>query len=162
MAMRVGVISDTHDYLHPKVFDLFEGVEHIFHAGDIGGLDLIIELSAIAPVIAVHGNMDSYELAGRYPEDQRVILAEVDIFMTHNGGMLLRSPSIFKTRCGPKRPDVFVWGHTHRVENKMIDNMLSLNPGSAGGISATRPNSVAVLTLEPGQPAHAEIHAFGS
>ena len=155
--MLIGVISDTHGYLNPKVFDLFEGVERIMHAGDISTMDMIIELSAIAPVIAVHGNMDPIEIASRYPEDVRVRLADNDVFMTHNGGMLLRSPSVLKARCGPKRPDVFIWGHTHRSENKIVDDMLSLNPGSAGRPRLGLPSSVALLTLEPKKPPQAEI-----
>lgn len=155
--MRIGVISDTHGYLNPKLFDLFDGVEHIMHAGDISTVDMIIELSAIAPVIAVRGNMDSDEIACQYPEDQRIQLAGTDIFMTHNGGMLLRSPSTFKARCGIKRPDVFIWGHTHRAENKVIDGMLSLNPGSAGHPRLGLPASVGLLILEPDTPPRAEI-----
>ena len=155
--MLVGVISDTHGYLNPKLFDLFYGVEHILHAGDINTMDMIIELSAIAPVIGVHGNMDSSDIVVHYPEDRRIRLAGTDIFITHNGGMLLRSPAIFKSRCGPKKPDVFIWGHTHRAENRVIDGMLSLNPGSAGRPRLGLPSSVAILILEPGQSPQARI-----
>ena len=155
--MRVGVISDTHRYLNPKLFDVFDGVEHIMHAGDIGSMDMIIELSAIAPVFAVRGNMDPPDIATRYPEDQRVQLAGTDVFMTHNGGMLLRSPKMFNARCGRKKPDVFIWGHTHRAENRLIDDMLSLNPGSAGRPMLNLPSSVALLVLEPNKIPSAEI-----
>jgi hypothetical protein len=154
--MRIGVLSDTHDYLDPRVFDIFEGVERIMHAGDIVSMDIIIELSAIAPVIAVRGNMDSADINANYPEDQRVQLAATDIFMTHNGALLLRRPNLFEERCGPKRPDVFIYGHTHRAENRMIDGMLVLNPGSGRammGLSA----SVALLTLNPTERPRAEI-----
>jgi putative phosphoesterase len=154
--MRVGVLSDTHNFLDPRIFDIFQGVERIMHAGDVVSMDIIIELSAIAPVIAVRGNMDASDISSRYPEDQRIQLAGNDIFMTHNGALLLRRPQLFEQRCGSKRPDVFIYGHTHRVENRMIDSMLSLNPGSARammGLSA----SVAVLTLELTEKPHAEI-----
>jgi len=154
--MRIGVISDTHGYVNPKVFDTFKGVEKIMHAGDIGPMDVIIELSAIAPVIAVRGNMDAADIATRYPENQRVQLAGVDVFMTHNGGMLLRNPAMFAERCGSKRPEVFIWGHTHRPESKMIDGMLSLNPGSAKPM-LDLPSSVAILTLDPKEVPRAEI-----
>ncbi len=154
--MRIGVISDTHDYLDPKVFDIFDGVERIMHAGDIVSMDIIIKLSAIAPVIAVRGNMDSSEITAHYPEDQRVQLGGADIFMTHNGALLLRRPQVFAQRCGPRRPDVFIYGHTHRAENKMMENMLTVNPGSARATMGL-PASVAVLYLEPAEAPHAEI-----
>ncbi|MBI5119027.1 metallophosphoesterase family protein [Candidatus Poribacteria bacterium] len=155
--MQVGVISDTHGHLNPKVFDTFKGVEHIFLAGDIGSMDVIIRLNAIAPVTAVHGNMDPPDILSRYPEDQRVRMGGADVFMTHNAAMLLRRPDLFKARCGPKRPDVFIGGHTHRAENRMIEDMLSLNPGSAGKPTLDSPVSVALLTLKPGQTPCAEI-----
>ncbi len=154
--MRIGVISDTHGHVEPKVFDVFKGVEKIMHAGDIGPMDVIIELSAIAPVIAVRGNMDTTDIATRYPEDQRVQLAGFDVFMTHNGGMLLRNPVIFAEHCGSKRPEVFIWGHTHRPESKMLDGMLSLNPGSARPM-LDLPSSVAILALDPKKVPRAEI-----
>jgi putative phosphoesterase len=155
--MRVGVISDTHDYLNPRIFDVFAEVERILHAGDMNSVDMIIELSAIAPVIAVRGNMDPVNVGTRYPEDQRVILAGNDVFMTHNGGLLLRNPKEFKARCGSKRPDVFIWGHTHKAENKMDNGMLSLNPGSASRPMLELPPSVAILTLGPNENPRAEI-----
>jgi predicted phosphodiesterase len=101
--------------------------------------------------------MDHSEISSRYPNDQRVQLAGNDVFLTHNGGMMLRNPGMFKEHCGPKRPDVFIWGHTHRAENRMIDGMLSLNPGSAGKPRFSLPSSVAILILEPGKPPCAEI-----
>jgi hypothetical protein len=159
--MRIGVISDTHGYLNPKLFDVFADVEQILHAGDINTMDMIIELTAIAPVIAVRGNMESPEITARYPEDQRLNLAGNDVFITHNGGMLLRSASMFAKRCGSKRPDVFIWGHTHQPENTIRDGMLSLNPGAAGRPRYDIPPSVALLTLEPLSPPRAEIVVLG-
>jgi len=155
--MRIGVISDTHDYLNPRLFDVFDGVDHILHAGDMNSMDMIIELSVIAPVIAVHGNMDPHDIAAHYPQDKRIQLAGNDVFMTHNGGMLLRNRKIFNKRCGKKTPNVFIWGHTHKPENKMIDGMLSLNPGSASRPMVELSPSVAILTLDPNEPPRAKI-----
>jgi hypothetical protein len=154
--MRIGVLADTHDYLDPRIFDIFAGVERIMHAGDMVSMDIIIQLSAIAPVLAVRGNMDSVEIAIKYPEDLRVQLGGKDIWMTHNGALLLRRPQLFEQRCGPKRPDVFIYGHTHRAESKMLGAMLSLNPGSARS-SLGLPASVAVLHVAPGEAPRAEI-----
>jgi predicted phosphodiesterase len=104
--------------------------------------------------------MDYPEIVTRYPEDQRIILADNEIFMTHNGGMLLRSPPSFRARVGSKRPNIFIWGHTHRSENRMIDGMLSLNPGPAGSPRAEHPSSAAIITLEPGETPRAEIFSL--
>lgn len=155
--MRVGVVSDTHGYVNPRLFELFEGVERIVHAGDITTIDVIEELSAIAPVIAVHGNMDYPEIVTLYREDERVRLAGADVFITHNGALLLRNRSAYESRIGSKRPDVFIWGHTHQPDNRMIEGMLSLNPGPAGKPRAGTVSSAAILILEPGKPPTAEI-----
>ncbi len=155
--MRVGVVSDTHGYVNPRLFDLFEGVDRILHAGDITTIDVVDQLIAIAPLVAVRGNMDYPEIVARYPEDQRFELGGADIFMTHNGGMLLRSPRNFKARLGRKRPDVFIYGHTHRVDNRIIEGTLCLNPGPAGRARVDHQSSSAILTLEPGEAPSAEI-----
>jgi len=64
--MKLGVISDTHGYINPKVFPIFEGVGQILHAGDIGSEDIITTLETIAPVQAIHGNIDAFPLNTRY------------------------------------------------------------------------------------------------
>jgi uncharacterized protein len=66
--VRLGVISDTHGQLRPEVFDVFKGVDHILHGGDVGGGDLLVQLQALAPVTAVYGNTDGFELRGRLPQ----------------------------------------------------------------------------------------------
>ncbi len=60
--MKIGVISDNHGHMHPKVYDLFQGVDHILHAGDIGSEEIIISLEAMAPVQAVWGNIDTFPI----------------------------------------------------------------------------------------------------
>jgi putative phosphoesterase len=81
--VKIGIISDTHGLLRPQVFDVFQGVEHILHAGDIGNLDIITELEAIAPVTAVWGNADGWEVRGRVPEVAEVELGGVRVAVIH-------------------------------------------------------------------------------
>ena len=66
--MRLGIISDTHGLLRPEVFDIFAEVDHILHAGDVGPLDILTELEALAPVSAVYGNTDDMEVRSRLPQ----------------------------------------------------------------------------------------------
>ena len=81
--MRLGVISDTHGLLRPEVFDAFAEVDNILHAGDIGSLELLAELEALAPVTAVYGNTDGFELRNRLPRVARIELDGFDIVVTH-------------------------------------------------------------------------------
>ena len=66
--MRLGVISDTHGMLRPQVFEVFREVDHILHGGDIGAWELIVELQALAPVTAVYGNTDGFDIRSRVPQ----------------------------------------------------------------------------------------------
>ena len=138
--MLVGVISDTHGVLPPAVFDAFAGVERIIHAGDVGRQAILDELAAIAPVIAVHGNMDTGELAWRLPTKAVVRLADQRIVVVHMAESLSGEPV--------EGVDIVITGHTHRASVDWIDGVLHLNPGAAGESSrAGAPPSVALLDL---------------
>ena len=81
--MLVGVVSDTHGYLNPRVPELLQGVEHILHAGDMCDAVIIDELSSIAPVTAVRGNNDRIGPTSLYPEKATLELAGWSILLTH-------------------------------------------------------------------------------
>lgn len=146
--VRVGVISDTHGKLRRELFDLFAGVDHILHAGDLGPLDLLAELEAIAPVTGVWGNTDAAEVRARLPATASVELAGLSVVVTH--GHQLGSPTPKGLRDAFPEAGVVVFGHTHRATIERIDGAMFLNPGSAGaprfGLSA----SVAIVTIDDG------------
>src|SRR3954447_458451 len=127
--MKIGVISDTHNFLDPKVLKLFSGVDHILHGGDIGMPWLLLELESIAPVTAVMGNTDEAGL--RYRETEVVELAGHKFFLHH-----IVNPHQPEERLGARlareRPDVVVFGHTHKRLCETIENRLFFNPGYAG------------------------------
>ena len=129
--MRLGIISDTHGLLRPEVFHAFESVDHILHAGDIGPLDLLTELEALAPVTAVFGNVDGFEIRGRLPKVAELELDGLAIVVTH--GDQFGSPTPAKLREAFPAADVIVYGHTHRPLLEMVDKTVTvMNPGSAG------------------------------
>ncbi|MGQ0561104.1 MAG: metallophosphoesterase family protein [Gemmatimonadota bacterium] len=140
--MRIGLISDTHGRLRPEVFDRLAGVELILHAGDIGSPDIITELETIAPVRAVHGNTDDFDIRERYPE---TVSLEVDgrrIVLTH--GHLLGAPTPRLLREAHPAADIIIYGHTHRP---LLDAgpPLVANPGAAGPARFHLKPNVAVL-----------------
>ena len=142
--MRIGLISDTHGKLRPEVFPHFEGVELILHAGDIGPLDLLIELETIAPVKAVLGNTDGFDLSPRVPEEQQLQLAGRKVVVTH--GHRLGSPTPALLRATYPEADIIIYGHTHRP---LIDRAktLVINPGAAGSARFKLKPSIALLDL---------------
>ncbi len=136
----IGVISDTHGLLHPCVPEFFDGVDLIVHAGDIGGLQVLIELEAIAPVVAVRGNTDHGPWATGLPLQASFSVGTVRGIAVHDlAGVEL-----------PASTEVVVSGHTHRAIVKRRDGVLYVNPGSA---SHSRPRtgseSVALVSAAP-------------
>ena len=153
--MRVGVISDTHGLLRPEVFDAFAGVDHILHAGDVGGPDLLTELEALAPVTAVYGNTDGPELRS-LPRIATLQLDGFDIVVTH--GDQLGSPTPAALNATFPDAQIIVFGHTHRPLLTLVDVVVTvMNPGGAGARRFNLPPSVGILELEPGIPPRGRI-----
>ncbi len=134
----VGVISDTHGLLRPEVAAVFDGVDLILHAGDIGDPEVLEKLSTVAPVFAVRGNNDTELWAKDIPETRIVPIGDIRVFMIHDVKELKRSPS----NC-----QAVVAGHSHRPVIEKREGLLFLNPGSAGPRRFKLPICVARLTV---------------
>jgi putative phosphoesterase len=150
--MRLGVISDTHGLLRPEVFDAFAEVDHILHAGDIGSLDLLTELEAIAPVTAVFGNTDGMDVRAKLPKVARVQLDGFDIVVTH-GDQFGRGVPSEELHAAFPDADILIHGHTHLPKLELVDVVVTvMNPGGAGPRRFDIPASVGILELEAGIP----------
>lgn len=146
--MKIGIISDTHGLLRAQVFDVFQGVEHILHAGDVGDPGILTELAAIAPVTAVWGNVDGMDLRARIPEVARLELGGVRIVILH--GMQLGSPTPQKAAAAHPDAGLVVFGHSHRPIIQQAGPTLAVNPGSAGPRRFKDPVTVAIAEIENG------------
>jgi hypothetical protein len=140
--MRVAVLSDTHNYLDPCIPQLFAGVDHILHAGDIGLPAIILQLEQVAPVTAVLGNTDDPGL--HYRQTEVVEIAGRKFFVQHIVNP--HSPAdLLKTRLARERPDLVVFGHTHKPFCETIGGTLFFNPGYAGKPRFGLERTVAIL-----------------
>lgn len=148
--MKIGVISDTHGHLDRRVEKIFAGVDHILHAGDIGFASIILELELIAPVTAVLGNCD--ENIG-YPLFQSVTLEQKKFLIHHIVSPRELSDAV-KARITKDRPDVVVFGHTHKQFAETMNGILFFNPGYSGKPKLGAERSVAILHLEDGKIRH--------
>lgn len=141
--MRLGLISDTHGHLDRKVFSLFEGVDAILHAGDIGFASIILELEAIAPVTAVLGNND----AGLDFRLTEVVEAAGHKFLVHH----IVNPAAPDQSIGERflktRPNAVVFGHTHQPFHETRNGVVLINPGYAGKPRFKLERSVAIATV---------------
>jgi putative phosphoesterase len=142
-SFKIGVISDTHGHLDPRVKEIFEHaqVDHIIHAGDIGLPFLILDLEEIAPVTAVLGNNDADI---EYKETELVELKGRKFLIHHIVDPKAPDDKI-KRKIIRENPDVVVFGHTHKQFCETIGNTLYFNPGYAGKQRFSLERSVAVL-----------------
>lgn len=147
--MRIGLISDTHGLLRAQVFEVFEGVEHVLHAGDVGEAGILDELAAIAPVTAVWGNVDGWEIRHRTTEIAEVELGGAKVAVIH--GMQLGSPT--PERVAARFPDaaLAVFGHSHQPVIQQVGSVLAVNPGSAGRQRFRDPVSCAIAEIVDGK-----------
>lgn len=133
--MKIGLLSDTHGYLDPRVAGFFVGVDEIWHAGDIGDHSIIRELQESKPVRAVFGNIDDKAMQHEFPEDLRFQCEELNVWMTHIAGAPPNYNPRVKKKLKEGPPDILVCGHSHILRVKRdaaFGNMLYLNPGAAG------------------------------
>lgn len=156
----VGILSDTHGYFHPNLVQYLEGVDLILHAGDIGNIGLLDDLEAIAPVKAVWGNIDGWDIRTIHPEHNLFIIGGVRFWMTHIAGKPGRWQRGIDKKLAVDPPDVFVCGHSHilqieRVKN--LENMLYINPGAAGRQGFQQVKTLVRLHLSEGKPRQAEV-----
>jgi uncharacterized protein len=139
---RIGVISDTHNYFDPRITQLFAGVDHIIHGGDIGLPAILVALEHIAPVTAVSGNTD--DPGFHYRQSELVELAGRRFLVHH----IVNPHSLtdpIKDRIARDRPDVVVFGHTHKPFSESVGGTRFFNPGYAGKARFGLERSVALL-----------------
>ncbi|MGE0354869.1 MAG: metallophosphoesterase family protein [Gemmatimonadales bacterium] len=149
--MRLGIISDTHGLLRPEVFDIFREVDLILHAGDIGPVSLLEDLEAIAPVKAVYGNTDGWEVRHRVPELIQERIEGFDFVLVH--GHQFGSPTPEALNRTYPDAEVIIYGHTHRPLLTSVDVVVTvMNPGGAGQRRFDLPPSVGIIELEAGIP----------
>lgn len=154
--MRLGIIADTHGLLRPEVFSVFEGVDRILHAGDIGSPDLLTELSAVAPVTAVWGNTDGFDVRRVVPEIVETEIEGFRFLLLH--GHQFGSPTPEAVNEAYPDAEVIIYGHTHRPLLTIVDQVVTvMNPGGAGARRFDLPASVGIMELEPGIPPRARL-----
>lgn len=131
---RIGVLSDTHGYLDPKLFEYFKDVDEIWHAGDVGHISVIDQLRAFKPTRGVYGNIDSNEIRSEFPEFARFECENVTVLMTHIAGKPGKYVNRAHEEIKKNIPQLFVCGHSHilLVKQDPLFNMLWMNPGACG------------------------------
>ncbi len=162
--MRIGLISDTHSHLDPQVFELFKDVDEIWHAGDVGKVEVAEKLEAFKPFKCVYGNIDGKDIRLDYPRDLRWNCEGMDIWMTHIGGYPKKYNKRVREQMAINPPGIFICGHSH-ILKVMFDNKhkcLHINPGAAGIVGFHKIRTMIRFTIENGAPKDMEVIELGS
>lgn len=141
--MKILLLSDSHNYLDDTILAHAQDCDEIWHAGDIGNMEVAEKLAAVKPLLAVYGNIDGESIRKCYPEDVWFRREGLQIFMTHIGGYPPKYNRRIKKILQEQVPDIFVCGHSHIlkvIRDPERNGMLCLNPGAIGrqGFHKTR------------------------
>jgi putative phosphoesterase len=132
--IRIGLLSDTHDFLDPAIFKHFDACDEIWHAGDFGSEEVSTRLNSFRKLRGVYGNIDGKEIRLLHPEIQKFNCEDVSVLMIHIGGY----PGNYYPEALKKieacNPDLFICGHSHilKVMPDKRHTLLHMNPGAAG------------------------------
>ncbi len=135
MTKKIGLLSDTHSFLDPKIKRYFKAVDEIWHAGDIGSIEVLDELRAFKTTRAVWGNIDNHEIRLETQEFLRFKIEKVNVLIMHIGGKPYQYSIPAKTELEKNgTPDLFICGHSYItfVQMDKKHKMLWMNPGAAG------------------------------
>jgi putative phosphoesterase len=131
---RIGLLSDSHGFLDDRVFEHFTNCNEIWHAGDIGSVEVADRLMAFKPLKAVFGNIDGHIIRSMFPQHNRFRCEGVDVWITHIGGYPGKYAPEVKPEIMQNPPTLFISGHSHilKVQYDKRLNLLHINPGAEG------------------------------
>jgi hypothetical protein len=132
--MKIGLLSDTHGWIHPRLFEHFRECDEIWHAGDIGNIETADTLAAFKPLRAVYGNIDDDIVRKVYKENLKFRVGGISVWITHIGGTPDHYDHRVRKSIYENPPDIFICGHSHiaKVMHDKKGGFLYINPGAAG------------------------------
>ena len=161
---RIGLMSDTHSHLDEKIFEYFKDCDEIWHAGDIGTMELVDRLREFKPLRIVYGNIDGKIFREKIPLDERFECEGMDIWMTHIGGYPGRYNKRVKAVLEENPPDVFICGHSHilKVMPDKKHDLLHINPGACGIYGFHTVKTIIRFAIEDGKIKDMEAIELGN
>lgn len=156
---KIGLLSDTHGFVHPRVKNFLKDCDEIWHAGDIGGLSVTDELEELAKVRAVYGNIDNHTIRSHWPEDAIFAVEGLKIYITHIGGYPGKYNPRARNLIDLHLPSIFISGHSHilKVMPDKKRKILHINPGAAGQSGLHKSITCIRFILNNGKIDHLEV-----
>lgn len=161
--MKIGLISDTHGYIHPRIEHHFKDCDEIWHAGDIGSLDSFNQLAALKPVRAVYGNIDGADIRTLTKEDLVFKVDGLIILMTHIAGYPGHYNARVKKLINLHKPGLVICGHSHilKVIYDQSLHHLHINPGAAGNHGWHKVMTVITFEIVNSAPSNLKVIELG-
>lgn len=131
---KILLLSDTHSYIDDAILKHVKQADEVWHAGDIGDLNVTNQIKKLKPLKAVFGNIDGHEVRAEFPENNRFMCESVDVWITHIGGYPNKYDMRIREALRKNPPDIFICGHSHILKvmpDKKL-NLLHMNPGAVG------------------------------
>ncbi|MEL6863222.1 MAG: metallophosphoesterase family protein [Bacteroidota bacterium] len=160
---KIGLLSDTHSHLDDKIFKYFDRCDEIWHAGDIGSLEVVEALEAFKPFKAVYGNIDGGVLRRSFPLDLRFNCEGLDVWITHIGGYPGKYNKRVREELRQNPPGLFITGHSH-ILKVMPDKQLGLlhiNPGACGIHGFHKIKTIVRFSIDAGKVHDLEVIELG-
>ncbi len=161
--IKIGLLSDTHGYIDPKVYKYFKDVDEIWHAGDIGDISVTDELKAFKPIRSVYGNIDNQIIRSEFREVEIFNVNGLKVVLTHIGGYPKRYSPGIKPLLQKEKPDLFICGHSHILKviyDKEL-KLLHLNPGAAGFHGFHKVKTLLRFSINNGKIENLEVIELG-
>lgn len=161
---KIGLLSDTHNFWDEKFYTYFKECDEIWHAGDVGSMEVLNRLRAITVLRAVYGNIDNKEIRWELPETLRFMLEDVDILIKHIGGYPGKYDRSIRLQLQDNPPKLFISGHSHLTKVKYDPQLqlLHLNPGAAGVYGFHQVRTLMRFELDKGNIQNLEIIELGN
>ncbi|PHQ29550.1 metallophosphoesterase family protein [Leeuwenhoekiella nanhaiensis] len=156
---KILLLSDTHSYIDDRILAYAEKADEIWHAGDIGDLQVTDALKALKPLRAVFGNIDDHEIRKEFPLNNRFICEGVDVLITHIGGYPGRYSPAIRSTLYAKPPKLFICGHSHILKvmpDRKLD-LLHMNPGAVGKHGFHKVRTMLRFTVDQGKIDNLEV-----
>lgn len=162
---KIGLMSDTHSHLDEKIFEVFKEVDEIWHAGDIGSIELLDQLKAFKPTKAIYGNIDDATIRLCTSFDLFFEMEGLKIYINHYGGTPKKYDFRALEKLNDYQPDIFICGHSHILRvlrDTTRNNMLFVNPGACGVHGFHKVKTCVRFTLDAGKIKDFEVVELGA
>jgi putative phosphoesterase len=160
---RIGILSDTHTYIDDSMLNFFSECDEIWHAGDIGNIEVANKIAAFKTLRAVYGNIDNHDLRRCFPLINRFFCENVDVLIKHIVGYPGKYDTSIKNSLTENPPKLLIAGHSHilKVQFDKKHNLLFINPGASGKSGFHQVRTMVRLTIDNSDMKNLEVIELG-